>query len=284
MERGTEKRVRRAIVFVLMGLATLCRCQAAEQTLPVDLYRGYLLVAHCSVAGQTGLTGVIDTGTTETVLDIGLVRRLSLRTWADSATSVDKESQVRGVSIPDLRLGPVHIGKLDGIATDLSYVRGELGRHPDLVIGMDVLHRSNFTIDYKTHSIVFGAAQALAHGTLLISDSRFALVDSKVLGKTVRLQVDTGFKGLLLYGGRLGLLLRGVDAGAKMSEPGRTLSVHSAGLREVRIGDWRSSNLNVFMIEDGPRDFAKFDGLLGPRVLGAQHVAFDFDHGMLYWD
>lgn len=284
MEPISKKSVRLAFVFVLIALPSALQSQSADQSLRIDLYGGYLIVVHCSVDGHEGLIGVIDTGTTETVLDTALVRRLSLPTWADSATAVDAESAVRGVSIPGLRLGPVHIEKLDGIAMDLSYLSRELGSHPDLIIGMDVLHRTNFTIDYKTPAISFGAARALPHSTRLMSDSRFVLVDSNVLGENVRLQVDTGFKGLLLYRDRLGLLARGVDAGLKISGPVQEESVRSAGLSELRIGDWRSANANVFMIDKGPRDFTEFAGLLGLRVLGAQHVAFDFDHGMLYWD
>jgi hypothetical protein len=168
---------------------------------------------------------------------------------------------------------------------DLAFVGGELGTHPDVIIGMDVLRRSSFAIDYQTRLIHFGATEALAHGAPLVPRPRFALVDSTVSGKRLRLQVDTGFNGLLLYGERLPQLAQtAASEGARVSGVVRASKVRSLKTNDLRVGDWRAPRMTVSVMDGAPRDFDEFDGLLGPRLLASRRLAFDFEHGMLYWD
>jgi predicted aspartyl protease len=290
--------VRRAILSIFMVLASCASSRAAVESVPFKLQRGYLIVAECSVANQRGLTAIIDTGTTETILDTRVVKSLSLATWADSVTALTTDTAVRGVYIPDLRLGPLQIGKLEGIAIDLSAMSRELGVRAEVVIGMDVLHRSNFVIDYEARTMRFGLAPAMAYGAVLAPGTRFALIGSNVLGRRVRLQVDTGFNGFLLYGKRVEGLGRSREArardtneagtGARVAGVAQGSSVRNVSSRQVQIGNWNGSHVTVSVIDSAPRDFEGFgdgfDGLFGPRVLGSRRVAFDFDKGMMYWD
>jgi predicted aspartyl protease len=276
--------MKRAIYFIFILLAATQNCLASENQLPFRLYRDFLILANCSVADQPGLRAIIDTGTTETILDLGLVQRLSLASWSDSATSLTTDSAVRGVSIRDLQLGPLRLRKLDGIAMDLSNVGRALGVRPDVVIGMDVLHRANLIIDYKAQTITFGSSPALSHGAPLVSDMRFVLLDSNVLGRSLRLKLDTGFNSLLLYGERLDGLVQPVDTGARIAGVAQESSVRSVNSPEVRIGNWLAYHMIVSVIDGAPRDVTEYDGLLGPRLLNARRVTFDFDHHMLYWD
>ena len=296
------RRVGRAISCIFMLLASWMNSRAASENVPFRLQRNYLIVVECTVANQAGLTAIIDTGTTETILDTRLVKRLSLPTWADSVTALTTDAAVRGVRIPDLQLGPVQIKKLEGIAIDLSAISRELGVRVDVVVGMDVLHRSNFLIDYEARMVRFGVAPVMAYGTQLAPGTRFALIDSNILGRPVRLQVDTGFNGLLLYRKRLESLElplvasavgsaldeSGVDTGARLAGVGRGLSVRSVSARQVQIGTWSGSHVTISMMDGAPRGFERhedgFDGLLGPRVLGSRRVAFDFENRMLYWE
>jgi predicted aspartyl protease len=277
--------VKRAILFVFISLGGSTGCLASDSVISFKLYRGYLILAKCSVANQPDLSAIIDTGTTETILDLQVVRRLSLETRADAATALTKDTAVQGVSIPDLQFGPVRIAKLEGISMDLTFVSRELGIHPDVVIGMDVLHRANFVIDYKTQVITFGSSPALAHGSPLAPGLRFALIDSNVLGRHLRLQVDTGFNGLLLYGRCIEeSALIPVGTGARVSGVSRASSARTVESQEVRVGNWHASRVLVAVMDDAPTAFAEFAGLLGPRLLSTRRVAFDFDHRMLYWD
>jgi predicted aspartyl protease len=290
--------VRPAILLIFIVLASGASSRAIVESVPFKLHRNYLIVAECSVANQKVLTAIIDTGTTETILDTRVVKRLSLATWADSVTALTTDAAVRGVYIPDLRLGPLRTGKLEGIAIDLSAMSRELGVRADLVIGMDVLHRFNFVIDYEARVMRFGLAPAMAYGTALAPGTRLALIGSNVLGRRVRLQVDTGFNGLLLFGKRLERLGRsletraldtnGAGTGARLAGVAQGSSVRNVSSRQVQIGNWNGSHVPVSVMDSAPRDFEGFDegfdGLFGPRALGSRRVAFDFDNRMLYWE
>src|SRR5262249_2921890 len=161
---------------------------------PFQLHRGHIIVAKCSIGGLNDLTAIIDTGASETVLDIAWARKLRLAFEPDSATFISHQAKVWAVTIPALELGPIRADHLPGIAADLSSLRAELGFRPQVVIGMDVLHRSSFVIDYQSHRLVFflepqfqvpqGAVPKLAHSAALIFDNsvsgdasrRFAVV------------------------------------------------------------------------------------------------------------
>ena len=290
--------MRRTILFVFILLTNSANGRAAVEDVPFKLHRNYLIVVRCSVADQTGLTAIVDTGTTETILDTRVVKRLSLATWADSVTSLTTDAAVRGVHIPDLQLGPIRVKKLEGIAIDLAAMSRELGVRADVIIGVDVLRASNFLIDYEHQVMRFGVASPLVYGTPLAPGARFALITLSVLGHPVRLQVDTGFNGVLLYGKRLAWLqkysgTRVVDAretagGTRVAGVEQRSSVRSVDLSQVEVGNRLISHLMASVLDGAPRDFdgfdEAFDGLFGPRLLGSRRVAFDFDDRMLYWE
>lgn len=271
--------MRRKITVVLF---LTCSIAALSQTLPFKLHDGYVIVAKCSAAGRPDLTAIIDTGVSETVIDVALARTLGLALHSDQAVFVDKEAAVWAVSIPQVQLGPVTADSLAGIAADLSRLKETFGIHPDLLIGMDLLHRSSFIVDYKLRLLTFGSASALVHEAKLSEDSRFVLVDSTISGKTLRLQVDTGLNGILLYAKRLSLESPAFRAGAHMMGVSASSAVREVDA-EVRIGSWRSRGTPISLLDGEPAQ-GYFDGMLGARTLTSRRIAFDFERGMVYWD
>lgn len=296
--------MKRRILFVFMVLPIFLRGFMADHlvarpadhargwTIPFRLHRDYLILVNCSVANRHGLTAVIDTGTTETILDLALARRLFLETRPDSAISLTEEALAEAASVPDLKLGSVQLARFEGIAMDLAPISHELGIHLDIVIGMDVLHRSNFVVDYQNHlvTIITDAAasvrsmQAMEHSAPLLPGDRFALVNSNILGEPMRLQVDTGTNGLLLYGAALNKIPHSTNTSARMAGVLEISSVRTVDSADVRIGDWHASRLALSRTENPGRKVNEFDGILGPRALGARRIAFDFTNHFLHWD
>jgi hypothetical protein len=200
------------------------------------------------------------------------------------------------------------VDRLEGIATDLSSLTAELGIGPQVLIGMDFLHRSNFVIDYRSRQLVFylGAAPRLAHSAPLVSSVseasevsevserppwRFAIIESSIGGHKVRLQVDSGFDGLLLYRERMPILLRGEESFAAtlaqgeshIANVGQSLLARSTDSPRVRIGDWQAPNTQL-LVDGPPPEWAPFDGLIGTAFLSQRRVAFDFQNSMVYWE
>ena len=267
---------------VVQILLLASACTVAAQSVPFQLHSGYLIVAKCSAANISDLTAIIDTGVTETVIDLGLARRLNLTMRPDSAIFVNGEGFAQAVSIPSVHLGPLQADPLDGIAVDLSGLRTNLGVHPDLLIGMDLLRRSNFTIDYQSRLLTFGPVPHLAHVARLAENARLALIESTVLGRTTHLQLDTGINGLTLYTDWSGLAESFRDIGAHLVGVSRTTNVRSAEV-DLQLGNWRESHVTASLVDNGSA-VSEFDGLLGARAFAKHRLAFDFEKMVVAWE
>ena len=271
-----------------IGLASFAAdSPAAVGAVPFKLLRGHLIVVKCSVGGLPDLTAIIDTGASETVLDIALARRLSLETRPDSATFIVHQAKVWAVAIPELRLGPLKAERLEGIATDLSSLTAEFGIGPQVLISMDLLRRTNFVIDYKARRLTFGSAPPLSHSAPLVPDEsnpRLAVIQSTIMGRTLRLQVDSGFDGLLVYRTRLNTPAAFAGGESHIANVAQPLLAHSFDAPDVQIGNWRSRHPQVSVVDSAPPESAGFDGLIGTAFLSKARVAFDFENGMIYWE
>ena len=273
-------------VQVLMANSGETAALSPEAVVPFHLHRGHIIAVKCSVGDRNDLPAIIDTGASETVLDIALARKLRLALEPDRATFVSQQAKVWAVTIPALELGPIRADHLRGIAADLSSLTAELGFRPQVVIGMDVLHRSSFLIDYAQRRLVFGAAPVLAHSAPLFSgesDRRFAIIEATIAGQTVRLQVDSGFEGLLLYGDRMqndAITSRK----SQIANVGQNLLTHTFSPPDVHIGDWRAPRAQVTIVEGPPPETAEFDGLIGTAFLSKTRLAFEFQNGRIFWE
>jgi len=284
-----------ALALAVVVPAFAADAAAPDNVVPFKLLAGHFIVVKCSAGAVEDLTCIVDTGATETVLDKALVRRLSLATEADTATFLTETAKVWAVTIPELRVGPLRAERLAGIAADLSSLTAEMGIRPQVVIGMDLLHRMNFVIDYHARRLSFGVAARLPHSAALVSldsadssdtrgsvdTARFAVIESTVMGKTVRLQVDTGFDGLLLYRNRL----RGRGELSMIAGTGQTFLAHSVDSPGVQIGDWLAPHdAQVHVVNGAPQESAGFDGVIGTSFLSKRQVGFDFEKGRLWWE
>lgn len=256
---------------------------AIAQNVKFNLRDNYLIVVKCSVAGEHDLTGVLDTGVTETLIDLKLARRLSLPTTPDSATFGTRNATVQDVSIPDLALGPLHVETLAGIAADLSYLTRQFGIRPDILIGMDLLRHGTFVIDYRKKEIDFGPVPHLAHSVPLIPDPRLLLVEVAVDSQTLRLQLDTGINGILIYGGRLHIVpSRSLNASSNVL--GGAANSQMAFLPHLQLGDWRGTQIAAAITDAGPKGITEFDGLFGPTSIGVHRIGFDFQNLVIEWE
>lgn len=255
-------------------------------SIPFALRHGHLIVTKCTVGSLSDLTAVIDTGVSETVLDLDVVKRLQLETHDASATFLIREVKVREIAIPDLQLGPLRTERLDGIAVDLSPLTVQFGFRPQVLIGMDLLRQANLTIDYRARQLLIGAVLPLRHSTRMLSSpgSRFAVIEARITGKRMRLQVDSGFNGLLLYSGATSANMKLVSRESRIANPAQTLLARSCASSDFEIGDWRPASVQLAVVDGAPPESAGFDGLIGTTFLSNRRIAFDFDNGLIHWE
>ena len=266
-------------LLLLFSLALPSCCE----TVAFEVHEGFLITATCTIGAFKNLVAVVDTGVTETTLDLRIAKRLSLTMRPGVASEGTRNAVVQAISIPNVAFGPIRSESLPGIAADLAPLTYQMGIRPDVLIGMDLLRRSAFLIDYKARIITFGASPTLKYSAQLIPEARLALLDVVADGKKLRLQIDTGFNTILVYAGKLRTSLsQELDShSATFALP---LRAQQAEVRELQIGNLRLKRVAAFVTDEAPAGDSGFDGLLGPRSLGIKRLSFDFDHHIVMWE
>jgi len=266
------------LLFVWLSLSVYTRAQ----TVPFELHQGFLIVSRCSVGDLKNLTAVVDTGVTETTLDLRIAKRLALTMRREGATVGTRSAAVQAVFIPKIEFGPLRVEKLSGIAADLSPLTYEMGIRPDILVGVDLLRLSKFVIDYKAKTMIFGEVPLLKYSAPILAEARLLLLDAVVDGKSLRLQIDTGFNAILVYGGRL-RSSPSEELDSRNSAFGIPLKARPSHIRELKIGTWRAKGITAYVTDEAPSGDPGFDGLLGPAALGVRLLAFDFENHIVAW-
>jgi predicted aspartyl protease len=252
----------------------------ATSCLDFKLYRGYLIVVSGSVADLKNLHFLVDTGASESIADIRLVKRLGTAQRLGSLHVLGEISSAGQTVLPRVWVGPVTKLSLPAFVLDLSALEQELGVRIDMLIGLDVLGQRSFSIDYQARRILFGDPHALPLEVSMLSGPPLVSVAARLDGKTLRMLVNTGFPSLLLF----------APSGAPTIQEARSepssLATNAAGgqlvcqrihLRSVQVGDWVFDRQTAFSVIDH-RDF---DGSLPIPGPGFKEVAFDFERHLL---
>ena len=259
---------------------------AGEQAcgdLPFQLFRGYVIIAEGSLGGLTGRHLLIDTGSSPTVLDAAVARQLGLAGRRADLLLLNNDARVRASLLSTLVLGPIRAQALPVLVADLSLIQKDLGTRIDAIIGLDVL-RTSFVIDYHARRISFGPSPRLVNSIPFETGSPFVTVTMRVDGDPVRLLVDTGASGLLLFYGEhyrsKPLPLMRVQSSTNISG---TFNLEQVELSDVRLGGLHRQKQTAYVVRTPERASGDFDGLMGIPALGIKQVAFDFERGMLSW-
>jgi hypothetical protein len=230
-----------------------------EGTISFSLYRGYLIVARGSAGTLKGLTFLVDTGASPSVLDSGLARRLHLRRLPASVAVLGGSVQAERAFVPSLNFGPMQSDNVPVLVEDLSFLQKVIPVRVDGVIGLDVLGQSAFMIDYGARQIHFGPLPALPDPIPMHMAGGLAVLDGEVNDLPAHLLLDTGAASLLLFA---------------PSMPGTALK-----LRSLRLGTEEFGKEPAFVIPDGSHGGHAFDGLISPAGLGMRRVAIDLERG-----
>jgi Aspartyl protease len=250
-------------------------------TIPVKVYRGFLVVAQ----GQFGETlehenFILDTGTSPSILNRRLAKQLGL------AISSGREAEMSGVRasqlalLPELQIGPIHVKSLPFVVMDLSRLERDLGIPIAGQLGLDVLGRSSFRLDYQLRVLDFGEVEPKGLSVPLDPSSPVAVLRATVDGESIRLLVDTGTNRLVVFGRRSGQPLS-----RAFSVPAREASMAAGLTIETRRVDLQMANAK-FSVDKAyliPRsEDSLFDGVVGVQALGVQSIAFDSKSRTLY--
>jgi predicted aspartyl protease len=254
--------------------------EALKATVSFTLFHDYLIVAQGSAGSLKGLNFLVDTGASPTVLDRRLAQRLGLEELPGSIVFINGRVPAGRAVVPNLEFGPMQRHNLPIVVEDLSFFERALPLHIDAVIGLDVLGRSAFEIDYTWRQIHFGAFRPQANSLPLRMEAGLPIVDAELNHLAVHLVLDTGAASLLLFEPRMPAPVSPQKISLTSSSIGE-FQGKQVWLRSLRLGGKEFGREPAFMVRSPGNQERNFDGLLSPAGLGIGKVAIDVERGVL---
>jgi predicted aspartyl protease len=258
---------------------------AAKAEVPFQLYNDNLIVVKATIGTVKNVNMILDTGTSPSAISQELADRLKLRGKTESLQTLNGTIQTQSLSLPSIQIGPLAASPIRVVVQDLSFMERSLGISLGGIAGLDILSSGSFTIDYRRRKVVFGPIAASAKAIRFETQKPFLTVKAKIEGHEVRLLVDSGTWGLLVYRNRLRTAQEQLrfDPIASISTAGGMTHVRWLSA-VVSLGSDNLGSRNV-AIADVDSDLQNdFDGLLGFAKMGFRKVSFDFENGLFGWD
>jgi len=202
---------------------------------PFELYQRHLIVTKGTIGPLNGLSLLIDTGTIPSMVDGRIARRLHVQAEPSTLVAFGQRVAIQSTILNGFRIGARQRGSVPAGVGDLSYLEGV---RIDAIVGLDVLARTSFSIDYRKRVLRFSAdgREELVAPLELVWP--FLTVEMTIGGQQVRLLVDTGSSDLVLFKSRLPAALspipwRGDKTVQYASGAARLLRLD---LRQARLG------------------------------------------------
>ena len=146
---------------------------------------------------------MIDTGSVETMLDGSLAKHLKLKPREDVQIVLSQETMMaKRVTVDHFEIGSIAFTNQSMLAADLSRFSADLHTTVDMVVGYNALcSLDSFQIDYAAKVLVLVPA-ASGEKNHRCDDHSLPIVNAVIAGREnpLRLLVDTGSKGLMLFG------------------------------------------------------------------------------------
>jgi predicted aspartyl protease len=257
----------------------------APTELPFHLYWGYLVIVEGSIGNVQKLNFLVDTGAYPNVVDQKIAHNLGLAEQPARVTLSNHSVQTRIVVLPSLVLGPIRVESLPVLTQDLSFFQHSLGHKVDAIVGLDVLRKSSFSINYRTKEILFGPIEGLSFSAPFETDTPIVTIGMEIQTRQKRIMIDTGTPDLMLFRSRMpdssGLQPLGTE---KVMDVGGTFQRRKVRIPDVYLGKEKIGSQIAFVVDDQKDDGDNFDGVLGVRGAQFWKIAFDFEHRRFCWE
>jgi len=252
--------------------------------LPIRILRGYLPVVEGHIGERVGQNFLIDTGTSTSILNARVAKSLGLETSATKLAVFSGDVASESAVLPRLGFGAIEVESLPVQVRDLSGVERDFGISIAAVVGMDVLKTASFRLDYERKRMEFGDIKDEGVAVPFDGKAQLVVAEAGVEGRRLRLIVDTGSEGLLLFGGRLAgrLAALQVVAHRSASSISGSLGVDEVEAGALHIGGKKFHAERAFYVQERGEKSSDIDGLLGIRTLGFKAMALDNKNHVLY--
>jgi predicted aspartyl protease len=257
--------------------------RASETTVRFNLYRGYLILAQGSAGPLNNLNLLLDTGTSSTILNQRLARKLQLVEKPAVIAVTNGRVPARTTTVSSVGIGPIRRSNFPVLIQDLDFLQKALSVSVDAVIGLDVLGQVSFTVDYTSREIHFGSPAPLPISIPLQLKDGLARVDAELNHAPVHLLVDTGASSLIIFETRMPKSVSGVVISAvkRSTNLNGNFERKQVWLHSLRLGEAEFGQEPAFVVQDRSDTGRDFDGLMSPAALGITRIAVDLDRGVL---
>ncbi len=270
----------------VLCLAFASSLQAQSSAIPFELRHGYSIIVKGSMGGLRNLNFLIDSGAVPSVVDARVSRRLRLRGQPDAVSLFVRSVPAERVILPAVGVGPIRAESVEALVEDLSFIEEGLGERIDALIGLDILGRMNFRIDYASGLLQFDPAPDPTEVWSSIAARNPYIVLKIRLGEApTRLMLDTGVKDLVLFQNRARAVSR-----PSRNQTAKTASNIGGAVRlkpiespSAHIGQTELAIESAFLLETSAELTTGFDGLLGVAALKPRRVDFDFQRQAIGW-
>jgi predicted aspartyl protease len=253
--------------------------------LPIRLFWNYLVVVEGSIGNIQKLHFLVDTGVYPSIVDQKIAHDLGLAEQPARVNLANKSVPTGRVILPSLTLGPVRAEALPVLTQDLSYMQKAVGYKVDAIIGLDVLRRSSFTINYRSKEIRFGPVEGLPFSAAFDTDEPVVTIRTRLQNYPLRLVVDTGSPDVMLFESRMsdsaGFQTLGTQETVNASG---TLRLRKVWIPDVYLGQERIGGQAAFIVNDHKDAGDDFDGVLGMKATQQSKIAFDFERRRFFWE
>ena len=272
-----------AVVASVLVSVTPLRSTETIGEVPFELYQRHLVVTKGSIGRLSGLNLLIDTGTIPSMVDGRIAGKLHLQSESSMLVAFGQQMRIQSAVLEGFRIGPLQSGSVPAGIGDLSYLEGV---RIDAIVGLDVLARTSFSIDYETRVLRFAPAGRELSVAPLELVWPFLTVRMTIAGQQVRLLVDTGSSDLVLFKSRMpAALSRAPWRGDKTVQYASGVArLRRLELRQVGLGEHIWDKLPAWALDRVPQGYpASIDGVLGVLSLGCRRVRFDFERNEFGW-
>jgi hypothetical protein len=200
-------RVRKVILIMTVAMlsVTLARGTRIPGEIPFKLAQGFGIVVQGGIGPLTNLNFLVDTGAVPSVLNEKVASRIGVTGVSGSLALLHNNIQAQYVTVDDVHFGSTRAVDLPMVVVDLGRFERLLGIRIDAIIGLDILARQDFGIDYKRRRITPGLLGSARHvmrvDILTFSGTPYWVLPINLGGDIFRVLLDTGANDLALFAG-----------------------------------------------------------------------------------
>ncbi|HEX3321332.1 MAG TPA: pepsin/retropepsin-like aspartic protease family protein [Terriglobales bacterium] len=258
----------------------------AQNEIRFRLIDNWAIVVEGAIAGTSHVSMLIDTGAVPSAIDGCLAKQMGLSGTRSEISVMNRTIGAERIRVSDVRVGPVSVAGLEMVAVDLSQISKALGTRIGAVIGLDLLGKQSFNLDYRHRRIAFRADSAGMDAVHFEvgeeASGKYIVIPVESEGQKLKVLLDTGTKDLMLFKNRVHGMVNALPTRAVSNlNAGGEDHLSEVELPSLSMGPLTRQKQKAYLwtfTEDRDRGF---DGLLGPAALGVAIIRFDFERNVI---